>query len=163
MKKSLTQILTGLKYLPDRTPEMALMGGAEEAFAEVAPIRDGAIYVGHYSGSSEWERHRAGDELVLALAGSTTLVLLAEGSEQRVMLNESELTVVPAGVWHRFENSTNLKVLTVTPQPTDHRIEHPDANPSLNRSANGLPPAPGRRPTVNHRLPGAGGKPSAPG
>lgn len=106
---------------------MAFTGGAAEAFAEVAPIRDGAVYVGHYSGSSEWERHCAGDELVLALEGSTTLVLLAEGREQRVDLGESELAVVPAGTWHRFENSVKLKVLTVTPQPTDHRIERPDA------------------------------------
>ena len=127
MKKSLAHILSGLKYLPNRTPEMVHSGGAEESFAEVAPIGDGAVYVGHYSGSSEWERHSAGDELVLALAGSTTLVLLAHGAEQRVVLNESELVVVPAGTWHRFENSTKLKVLTVTPQPTDHRLGHPDA------------------------------------
>jgi mannose-6-phosphate isomerase-like protein (cupin superfamily) len=127
MKKSLTHILAGLKYLPDRTPEMAIGGGAEEAFAEVASIRDGAIYVGHYSGNSEWERHTAGDELVLALAGRTTVILLIEGSEERVQLTENELVVVPAGIWHRFQESTHLKVLTVTPQPTDHSLERPDA------------------------------------
>jgi len=127
MKKSLTHILAGLKYLPNRTPQMAISGGAEEAFAEVASIRDGAIYVGHYSGNSEWERHTAGDELVLALSGTTTVILLTEGHENRVELAENELVVVPAGTWHRFENSLHLKVLTVTPQPTDHSVERPDA------------------------------------
>ncbi len=127
MKKSLTHILAGLKYLPNRTPQMAIGGGAEEAFAEVASIRDGAIYVGHYSGNSEWERHTAGDELVLALSGTTTVILLTEGHENRVELAENELVVVPAGTWHRFENSLHLKVLTVTPQPTDHSAERPDA------------------------------------
>ena len=127
MKKSLTHILAGLKYLPNRTPQMAISGGAEEAFAEVASIRDGAIYVGHYSGNSEWERHAAGDELVLALSGTTTVILLTEGHENRVELGENELVVVPAGTWHRFENSLHLKVLTVTPQPTDHSVERPDA------------------------------------
>jgi mannose-6-phosphate isomerase-like protein (cupin superfamily) len=127
MKKSLTQILSGLTYLPNRTPEMALIGGAERAFAEVAPISDGAIYVGHYSGSSEWERHAGGDELVMVLEGTTTVVLLARSVEERVCLAESELLVVPAGTWHRFENSEQLKILTVTPQPTDHCIERPDA------------------------------------
>jgi mannose-6-phosphate isomerase-like protein (cupin superfamily) len=127
MKKSLTHVLAGLKYLPNRTPQMAITGGAEEAFAEVAPIRDGAIYVGHYSGNSEWERHTAGDELVLALEGTTTVILLTEGQEERVELKENELVVVPAGTWHRFEGSIHLKVLTVTPQPTDHSVERPDA------------------------------------
>jgi mannose-6-phosphate isomerase-like protein (cupin superfamily) len=122
MKKSLPQILSTLTYLPDRKPEMAFTGGAEAAFAEVAPFRDGAVYVGHYSGNSEWERHAAGDELVMVLEGSTTVVLRIDSTDERVPLGQQELVVVPAGVWHRFENSQNLKVLTVTPQPTDHRL-----------------------------------------
>ncbi|WP_425258495.1 cupin domain-containing protein [Rubrivivax sp. RP6-9] len=122
MKQSLAQIIASLKYLPNRRPEMVLTGGAEEAFAEVAPTRDGAVYVGHYSGESEWERHSAGDELVLVLEGETTVVLKVGQSEEQVTLREKELVVVPAGVWHRFVSSKNLKVLTVTPQPTEHRI-----------------------------------------
>ena len=122
MKKSLPQILSTLTYLPDRKPEMAFTGGAEAAFAEVAPIRDGAIFVGHYSGNSEWERHAAGDEFVMVLEGSTTVVLRIDSRDERASLVQQELVVVPAGVWHRFENSQNLKVLTVTPQPTEHRL-----------------------------------------
>lgn len=126
MKKSLHHILSGLKHLPDRTPEMAFGGDASEAFAEVAPYRDGAAYVAYYSGSSEWERHPSGDEIVLALEGTTTVVLLKNGVEERVSLAEKDLVVVPAGVWHRFEGSERLKVLTVTPQPTDHRLDMPE-------------------------------------
>jgi mannose-6-phosphate isomerase-like protein (cupin superfamily) len=126
MKRSLSQLLSTLTYLEERRPEMAFTGGAEAAFAEVAPIRDGAIYVGHYSGSSEWERHSAGDELVLVLEGTTTVVLRMPAAEQRIDLSAQELVVVPAGVWHCFVNARNLKVLTVTPQPTDHTLS-PDA------------------------------------
>lgn len=126
-KKSLSHVLSDLRYLPNRTPGMAFTGGAEEAFAEVVATRDGAVYVGHYSGSSEWERHSAGDELVLALAGTTTLVMLVQGTERRTVLGAGEFVVVPAGIWHRFENSAELQVLTVTPQPTDHRLAQPDA------------------------------------
>ena len=126
MKKSIHQILSTLTYLEERRPEMAFTGGAEAAFAEVAPIRDGAIYLGHYSGSSEWDRHGAGDELVLVLEGTTTVILRTDAGEERVTLAAQELVVVPAGVWHRFENSRNLKVLTVTPQPTEHSLA-PDA------------------------------------
>ncbi len=75
MKKSLDALLSAVEYLPNRTPEMAFEGGAEGAFAEVSAYRDGSIYVGHYSGSSEWERHRMGDEIVMALEGQSTVVL----------------------------------------------------------------------------------------
>jgi hypothetical protein len=36
-----------------------------------------------------------------------------------------ELVVVPAKTWHRFKDSDRLKILTVTPQPTDHSLETP--------------------------------------
>ncbi len=106
---------------------MAFGGNVDEAFAEVTPYRDGEVYVGYYSGNSEWERHPIGEEIVLVLEGTTTVVLLQRSAEERVFLSEKELVVVPAGVWHRFEGSERLKVLTVTPQPTDHRLEMPDA------------------------------------
>jgi len=126
-KKSLAQMLGSVSYLPNRTPQMAFTGGAEQASAEVTPYRDGAMYVGHYSGSSEWERHATGDEIVVSLEGSTTVVLLLQGGERKVELGTMDLVVVPRGTWHRFENSRNLKVLTVTPQPTEHSLEKPDA------------------------------------
>ncbi|MFK2874457.1 cupin domain-containing protein [Dyella lipolytica] len=106
---------------------MAFGDEASEAFAEIAPYRDGAVYVSYYSGSSEWERHPSGDEVVLVLDGTTTIVLLKNAIEERAFLTEKELVVIPAGVWHRFEDSERLKVMTITPQPTDHRLETPDA------------------------------------
>ena len=124
-KKSLTEALAGVVYLPNRTPEMSFSGGADKAFAELSKYRDGAIYVGHYSGDSEWERHSTGDELVMALERSTTLVLLIEGKEEKFKLNMHELLVVPKNIWHRFERSKDLKIMTVTPQPTDHSLERP--------------------------------------
>lgn len=124
-KKSITEALAGLTFLPNRTPGMAIEGGAEDAFAELAAYRDGAIYVGHYSGSSEWERHSNGDEIVMALEGSTTIILRANSDDERILLGAGDVIVVPKGIWHRFEDSKDLKVLTVTPQPTDHSLEDP--------------------------------------
>lgn len=124
-KKSIAQLLSTVKYLPDRTPESGFKGETTGVFALASPYRDGAIYVGHYSGSSEWERHGRGDEIVLALEGSTTVVLLVDGAEQRVPLEGGEFVVVPQGVWHRFEGSRSLKVMSVTPTPTDHSLDLP--------------------------------------
>ena len=126
-KKSLADILRQGTYLPNRTPEMGFNGGTKGVFSTVSAYRNGAIFVGHYSGSSEWERHPAGDEIVMSIEGSTTIVLLANGEEHRIDLNAGELVVVPEGYWHRFEGSTQLKVLSVTPQPTEHSLDRPDA------------------------------------
>jgi len=126
-KKSLADILSRIKYLPNRTPQSGFTGEASAAFAVVSPYRDGSIYLGHYSGNSEWERHESGDEIVLVLEGTTTVVLLSGGAEQEVHLGAGELVVVPEGVWHRFVSSRSLKVMSVTPAPTDHALERPDA------------------------------------
>lgn len=124
-KKSLTEILKQLVHLPDRTPEMAFTEGANSAFSDIARYRDGVISVGYYSGNSEWERHPGGDEIVMAIEGNTTLELLVKGEQHSVSLRPGELVVVPQGHWHRFEASAKLKVMSVTPQPTEHSLEIP--------------------------------------
>lgn len=91
----------------------------------LANYRDGAIFIAHYAGNSEWERHPAGDEIVLVIDGSTTLIMLVERSEVAHQLRSDEFRVVPQNTWHRFETPDVVKVLTVTPQPTDHQVERP--------------------------------------
>lgn len=88
-EKSLADILKRLTYLPNRTPEMAFQGGTELAFSEVVPYRNGAIFVGCYSGNAEWERHPEGDEIVMSIEGRTTVVLLVNGEQRRIELNVS--------------------------------------------------------------------------
>ncbi|XLZ69391.1 cupin domain-containing protein [Massilia sp. SR12] len=124
-KQVLADIVGGLTHLPHRTPGMAFDGTADKAFAEVAPYRDGAIAVGYYSGSSEWERHPGGDEIVMALEGSTTVIVMVDGAEQRIDLRAGDLLVVPRNHWHRFEHSEHLKILGITPQPSDHSLTLP--------------------------------------
>lgn len=125
-KTSIAEILSRVKYLPNRTPESGFNGETSGVFALVSHCRDGAVYLGHYSGSSEWERHANGDEIVLAIEGTTTVILLVAGEEQRIHLSAGELVVVPKGVWHHFEGSASLKVMSVTPTPTDHARSRPD-------------------------------------
>jgi len=36
-----------------------------------------------------------------------------------------QMIIVPQGTWHRFSTPVGVKVMTVTPQPTDHQIEQP--------------------------------------
>ena len=116
--------LSKVKFLKNRTPETT-DEEAKDAFALLSAYRDGGIYVAHYSGFSEWERHLNGDEFVQVLGGETTLILLNENREQRNELSSGQMLVIPKGVWHRFESLSGVEVMTITPQPTEHSTEHP--------------------------------------
>ncbi|MCS6179753.1 cupin domain-containing protein [Shewanella baltica] len=113
-----------VKFLANRTPETT-DEEAKNAFALLSEYRDGGIYIAHYSGFSEWERHLNGDEFVQILGGETSLILLSNNQEQRNSLSSGQMLVIPKGVWHRFESPNGVKVMTITPQPTEHCIEPP--------------------------------------
>jgi len=101
---------------------------AREAFAVLAPFRDGSIFAGSFSGESPWERHQKGDELVQILEGATTLTIMTESGPQSFKLGAGMIIVVPQGHWHRFHSAERVTVLSATPQPTEHtRAEDPRA------------------------------------
>ena len=121
---AIDRAIAALTFLSDRTPTTTAEESAD-AFTLLSDYRDGGVFVGHWAGSSEWERHPVGDEIVLVFDGETTLTFLAEGGEQSSRLRAGDLVVVPQGTWHRFETPDGVKVLSVTPQPTDHRTDRP--------------------------------------
>jgi mannose-6-phosphate isomerase-like protein (cupin superfamily) len=112
-------------FLKQRAPETT-NEQAKNAFALLSEYRDGGIYIAHYSGFSEWEKHPKGDEFVQILGGETTLVLLVDNVEQRYPLSTGQMLVIPQDVWHRFESPEGVKIMTITPQPTEHSIEKPN-------------------------------------
>ena len=122
---SLPEAFQQLTFYGERQPgsDDAALG---DAFADLGTYRDGGLFIGHYAGNSEWERHGQGDELVYVIEGATTLVLLQEGEEYPMHLQAGQMLVVPQGTWHRFETPDGVKIFTATPQPTDHRIDFPD-------------------------------------
>lgn len=111
-----------LTFFGARTPESH--GSAPESFAaRLADCRNGGVFVAHWAGLGEWERHPA-DEVVLVLEGRARAFLVEDGEEREHVLAEGQLIVIPENTWHRFE-TTGVKILTVTPRPTDHRVEFP--------------------------------------
>ena len=50
----------------------------EATFATLANYRDGGIFAGGFSGTSRWERHRNGDEIVHVLSGTTWLSIMSQ-------------------------------------------------------------------------------------
>lgn len=85
---------------------------------------EGRLVMIGLSGStwSEWERHPAGDELVVLLGGHTTLVQDLSGEEHRIELHPGEAVINPRGVWHTADVHEPSRTLFVTPgRGTEHR------------------------------------------
>lgn len=115
-----------LKMLKNRTPTSS-EADREGALARVAPYRDGAIFAAKFAGTSAWERHPQGDEIVQVVDGATTLHLMTEAGRQSLTLSAGMLAIVPCNVWHQFEAPDGVCVMTATPQPTEHlRVEVED-------------------------------------
>ncbi|MFE6930611.1 cupin domain-containing protein [Streptomyces sp. NPDC057699] len=104
--------------------------------ADGAEGRMVAIFDGDGPGD-HWERHPAGDELVVCLSGSVTVTRDVDGVPDSVVLGPGEATVNPAGAWHAVDMTGPASILTVTAGlGTDHR------------------PRTGTRPTENVATPG---------
>ncbi|MEU7316978.1 cupin domain-containing protein [Streptomyces sp. NPDC007083] len=84
-----------------------------------------------------WERHPAGDELVVCLSGSVTVTRDVDGVPDRVVLGPGEATVNPAGTWHAVDMAGPASILTITPGlGTDHR-PRTEARPTENAGTSG--------------------------
>src|SRR5262245_37469192 len=112
---SIDEAIATLTFFGGRTPHTT-SEESDGAFRLLSRYREGGIFVGHWADKSEWERHMAGDEIVMVIAGETTMYFLVDGDETAAPLRAGEFVVVPQGTWHRFETPEGVKVLSVTPQ-----------------------------------------------
>jgi len=111
--------LAGLALLEGRTPKTSASEKAR-SIVRIAPYRDGAIFLAKFSGTSNWERHPQGDEIVQVVEGETTLHLITPEGPRSFTLTAGMLVVVPRNAWHKFESEKGVSVMTATPQPTEH-------------------------------------------
>jgi len=71
---------------------------------------------------TSWERHPAGEELVVVIGGRMTLVQEIDGVEHRIDLREGEAAINPRNVWHTSDMYGPCRTLFVTPGlGTEHR------------------------------------------
>lgn len=76
-----------------------------------------------YEPWSSWERHPAGEELVMLISGSAVVVLDEPGGEREVELNNpGSYILVPRNVWHMAKTTVSTTMLFLTPGAgTEHR------------------------------------------
>jgi mannose-6-phosphate isomerase-like protein (cupin superfamily) len=71
---------------------------------------------------TSWERHPAGDELVVLLSGRQTLIQEGAAAEQRIDLFPGQAVINPRGVWHTADIHEPGQTLFITPgKGTEHR------------------------------------------
>jgi quercetin dioxygenase-like cupin family protein len=71
---------------------------------------------------THWERHPAGEEVVVLLEGRVDLVQEVDGREVVVPMRAGQAAINPVGVWHRSVVHTPGSALFITPgRGTEHR------------------------------------------
>ena len=71
---------------------------------------------------TSWERHPAGEELVVVVSGRLTLIQEIDGAERRTEMREGEAIVNQRNVWHTADIHEPCRTLFVTPGlGTEHR------------------------------------------
>lgn len=72
---------------------------------------------------NSWERHPAGDEVVICLEGSMTLIQeCPDGHTDALVLGAGNYTIVAPGVWHTADLSEPATALFITAGTgTEHR------------------------------------------
>jgi len=72
--------------------------------------------VGRYvAGSSPWERHGNGDELLLVLDGEVAIEVLDGPGSETIALKEGALFVVPRDRWHQLTARDPVLILYASP------------------------------------------------
>jgi mannose-6-phosphate isomerase-like protein (cupin superfamily) len=72
-----------------------------------------------------WEKHPAGDEIVVLLSGVATMTLRRKSGDESVRLTEpGSYLVVPKDTWHTALISERTRMLFITPgEGTENRAE----------------------------------------
>lgn len=104
-----------VELLPDFTftPERLAAYDADHA----ADGDDGRlVLIDHQEASwTGWERHPAGEELVVLLSGRADLIQDRDGALRRIPLEAGRAAVNPRGVWHTADVHEPGSMLFITP------------------------------------------------
>lgn len=88
----------------------------------------GHVLISTYAFDSDWptwERHPAGDEVVVLLSGDVRMVLQQDDGCTEITMNEpGEYVVVPRNTWHTARVAGPTRMLFVTPgEGTENRAD----------------------------------------
>ncbi len=69
-----------------------------------------------------WERHTAGDEVVILISGTARFIQEIDGEAVEQIVSSGQAIINPAGVWHTADVAEPFSAVYLTPCPgTEHR------------------------------------------
>ena len=124
---------------PDQSVETVAVGPAlyQELDRDFSGFKSHALVSVHEFSADwpSWERHPAGDEIVILLSGNASLILRCGEGEQRIELADSlEFVVVPRNTWHTAKIPDWAQMLFITPgEGTENQVIDCSSAPSFER------------------------------
>jgi mannose-6-phosphate isomerase-like protein (cupin superfamily) len=110
--------LAKLTMFRGRTPQ-STMADRKGSSAQLAPYRDGGLFITKFAGKGHWESHLPGDELIHVLDGTAILEIVCDdGPPKSFALSAGMIAVNPQGAWHRFHSPDGVTLMTATPSPS---------------------------------------------
>jgi mannose-6-phosphate isomerase-like protein (cupin superfamily) len=108
--------------LPDFTFTPEYLSNYEDRFASDGDDGRLVCITAQEATWDSWERHPAGEEVVILLSGRVDLVQELEDGEHVIPLQPGQATVNPTGVWHTARVHEPGAALFITPgRGTEHR------------------------------------------
>ena len=102
---------------------------SERANESLGSFDNSILGMGRYvAGTSPWERHTNGDELLLVTDGQVAVeVLENDGTSRSFTLDKGALFVVPKGKWHQLTATDNVNIMFASPPEdgAERTREHP--------------------------------------
>jgi mannose-6-phosphate isomerase-like protein (cupin superfamily) len=96
-----------------------LEGRANEA---LGTLNAASLGIGRYiPGSSPWERHHDGDELLYVVDGEVDVEVLEGHGSFKATLTEGTLFVVPRGRWHQLTARAPVNIMFSSPSADAER------------------------------------------
>jgi mannose-6-phosphate isomerase-like protein (cupin superfamily) len=116
---------------PEAVSKMVRIDLAQLGAPPASPIDEFEFHgctcgIGSFTGRPPWERHNAGDEMLLVLAGETELTVLDGGARVSRVMGVGGLVVVPQGCWHNNDAPSGVTILYATPtEGNEHSWDDP--------------------------------------
>ena len=105
---------------------------SERANEALGSYDSSVLGIGRYvPGTSPWEKHTNGDELLFVTDGHVSVEILEDdGSSQSFEIDDGQLLVVPSGKWHQLTAMVHVNIVFASPpeEGAERTREHPFEN-----------------------------------
>ena len=105
---------------------------SERANEALGSYDSSVLGIGRYvPGTSPWEKHTNGDELLFVTDGHVSVEILEDdGASQSFEIDDGQLLVVPSGKWHQLTAMAHVNIVFASPpeEGAERTREHPFEN-----------------------------------